>query len=119
MQTHTLMQKYVATVNESIEAHRNEAPWQLFLEASHKLDADLQVQAAIYSSEVDSPHDLFTVGWRNNRLHLDGTGKNEDADVTWKVPAEHLREVTAHPEKYVDQPMQLDLDWLQRRLGLA
>lgn len=119
MQTPTLMEQYVATVNRSIENNRDRFPYKQLIEASRPMTEGLQMQVAVYKDEPSQPHDFFTLAWTGNELDMVGHGKDNGADVSWKVPVAHLEEVVTEPERFVREPAKLDLDWLGRRIGIA
>lgn len=112
-----LFMGYLDVVNEALDKHEDTpvigdlANWITDLSESKKIGA------AIYDSDPDSPFDYFTVRIANGKVQLDSRGKNEP-DVDWRVSQDFLQEVNENPEKYVDNPLKLDLDWLKSRVGL-
>ena len=115
--TYDLFMGYLDVVNEALGKHEDTpvigdlANWITDLSESKKIGA------AIYDSDPDSPFDYFTVRIANGKVQLDSRGKNEP-DVDWRVSQDFLQEVNENPEKYVDNPLKLDLDWLKSRVGL-
>lgn len=115
--TYDLFMGYLDVVNEALDKHEDTpvigdlANWITDLSESKKIGA------AIYDSDPDSPFDYFTVRIANGKVQLDSRGKNEP-DVDWRVSQDFLQEVNENPEKYVDNPLKLDLDWLKSRVGL-
>jgi len=70
---------------------------------------------AVYAKDASTPHDYFTVRVHNHELQLVSHGK-ESPDIDWKVSVDDLRDINAHPEAYIDNPLKLDFDWLKHRL---
>ncbi|PLW70667.1 hypothetical protein [Pseudohalioglobus lutimaris] len=70
---------------------------------------------AVYADDPDSPFDYFTLRLHNKRLEFDSRGKDAP-DVDWKVSTDYLESINADPEKYIDNPLKLDFDWLKNRL---
>tara|TARA_R110002072_G_scaffold136302_3_gene278660 strand:+ start:962 stop:1342 length:381 start_codon:yes stop_codon:yes gene_type:complete len=73
---------------------------------------------AVYDTDVDSPHDYFTIRMHNESLQLASHGKDAP-DIDWKVSMEFLRDINENPQKYIDDPWKLDIEWLKDRLQSA
>lgn len=116
-ETVSLFTRYLNVVNAAVEAHRDETPYRQMIQAAEKLAGDTRFGVEVYEDDPDAPFDAFTVKHSEGRLELLAHGK-QDADLDWKVSREHLEEVVEHPQRYIDQPARLDLDWLKSRLGL-
>jgi len=58
------------------------------------------------------------VRFSNGRFELVGRGKREDPGITWTVSRGYLETVVEDPDRYLEHPEKLDLDWLKSRLGL-
>lgn len=107
-----LFHRYLDICNQAIEKHKGEFPYQQVLDLGEKLMGDRPVDLAIYD---DEPKAAFSLHFKNNKLK--NGGHPEDVKKAWRVNLSYLREVVEHPEKYIEHPEKLDLDWLKSRLG--
>ncbi len=115
--TYDLFMGYLDVVNEALEEHSDTPILGDVAEMLTKLGESRKLGAAIYDSDPQSPFDYFTVRIANGQVQLDARGKNEP-DIDWRVSRDFLVEVNEDPQKYIDNPLKLDLDWLKTRLGL-
>jgi len=114
--TYDLFMGYLDTVNEALEEHADTPVIGQVLSLMDKFGSGKKFGAAIYKSDPKSPFDYFTVRLANGKFELDARGKNEP-EIDWRVSQDYLAEVNEKPQKYVDNPALLDLDWLKTRLG--
>lgn len=77
-----------------------------------------QFGVEIYSDNPDTPHDYYTIRVNNQRLELVSRGKDAPK-IDWKVSTAYLQDINENPQKYVDSPLKLDIDWLKHRLSDA
>ena len=112
----TLFTNALATINRAILANKERAPYKQIFAASEKLSDGLTVGVAVYKEDPSTPYDYYTVRYVGGTLELIEHGKTDDVDVTWKVSQDYLNDVAEHPERYVESPAKLDLDWLKNRL---
>jgi len=114
--TYDLFMGYLDTVNEALDEHSDTPVIGQVLALMEKAGSGRKFGAAIYKSDPQSPFDYFTVRLADGKFELDARGK-DDPDIDWRVSQEFLVNVNEDPQKYVDNPALLDLDWLKTRLG--
>lgn len=113
MHTDTLVNEYLHIVNQALGEHADEFPYAQVLGAADKLLGDRRVRMEVYSSDPDQPHDYFIVTLDDGKLEMIEQGKAE-ADLTWRVPRDHVEAVVDEPGPFIERPERLDLDWLKR-----
>jgi len=116
--TDALFTQYLNVVNRSLGQNRETFPYKQILDASEKAFDDKTVAVGIYSEDPSQPHDWFVVAYDGGTFSLQEHGKGE-ADLTWKMKEAHLDEVVENPERYVESPYKLDLDWLKKTVGVS
>lgn len=112
---YTLFDGAMGVTNKAIEKNRD-APffgplikaWDQFLDG-HKAGI------AVYDQDPEKPFDYFTIRYLNGKFEILSRGKSEH-DTEWKVSRDYLQSVVDEPQKYIDSPSKLDLDWLKSRL---
>ncbi|MEJ2383550.1 MAG: hypothetical protein P8Y54_04045 [Xanthomonadales bacterium] len=114
--TYDLFMGYLDTINEALDTHADTPVIGQVLSLMEKAGTGKKFGAAIYKSDPQSPFDYFTVRLANGKFELVARGK-DDPDIDWRVSQEFLVSVNEDPQKYVDNPAMLDLDWLKTRLG--
>jgi hypothetical protein len=113
-----LFTQYLTVVNRVIAENRD----GLYGKAAKLWDkaaGDEKVAVGVYKSDAESPHHWYTVTIQDGRVDLVDAAKANDAKQSWKISDEHLANVVDNPDKYVESPFKLDLDWLATRVGLA
>lgn len=116
--TDALFTQYLNVVNRSLGQNRDTFPYKQILDASEKAFDEKTVAVGIYKDVPTEPHDWFVVAYDDGTFSLKEHGKG-DADLTWMMKEAHLDEVVETPERYVESPYKLDLDWLKKSVGLA
>jgi len=114
--TYDLFMGYLDTVNEALDKHSDTPVIGQVLSLMEKAGSGKKFGAAIYKSDPQSPFDYFTVRLANGKFELDSRGKNEP-DIDLRISQEFLINVNEDPQKYIDNPAKLDLDWLKTRVG--
>ena len=115
--TYDLFMGYLDVVNEALDKHSDTPVIGDLAKLVTDLSESKKIGAAIYDSDPKSPFDYFTVRIADGKVQLDSRGKNEP-DIDWRVSQDYLEEVNENPQKYIDNPLNLDLDWLKSRVGL-
>lgn len=105
------------TTNAALEKHADRTPFKQILAAADRVLADHKLGIAVYADDPEHPHDYFTVRYSNGSFELVSHGK-DDPDVAASVSLDYLEEVAQNPQRYIDNPLKLDLDWLTSRLDL-
>jgi len=105
------------TVNAALDAHSDEIPFKQILAAADRVLKDRNLGVAVYKDDPSTPHDYFTVAFRKNAFEVVSHGK-QSPEIDGKVSVGYLEELANDPDRYVSNPLKLELDWLTSRLGL-
>lgn len=109
----TLFKQYLTICNEAIDKHKDEFPYKEILNLGNTLMGDRSIDLAIYD---DRPKGAFSLKFKNQKLANDNYPS--DVEKAWRVNLSYLKHVVEYPEKYIEHPEKLDLDWLKSRLGI-
>lgn len=118
MQTNALFTQYLNVVNQAIGSHRDQMPYKQLIQGAGKLIGDEAFAVAVYKDDPSSPHDTFKVRLRGDTFDLLEHGKGGE-DVAWSIPRDHLEKVVETPDRFIERPEKLQLDWLWKRVGIA
>lgn len=113
-----LFEEYLGVVNRSIRENADRLPWRTVLSAARRLLDGRRIGVSIYKNQPAASHDFFTVHFVKDEFRILEHGK-DDPDLTWPIRDAHLRTVTSDPDRYARNPLLLDLDWLQKYLGIG
>jgi hypothetical protein len=129
--TEELFAEYLAIVNRAIAQNRDRVPYKQLFAGGKKLLGERTVAVEIYDDSTTLAR--FTLGLEDDRLAViepgepgepgagehDGKGTGErDGGPTWawKMSYQHLENVVADPQPYIESPIKLDIDWLETRI---
>ncbi len=113
-----LFNQYIDIVNRAIGQNKD----GIYGEAVDLWDKTMggkHIAVGVYKGDADSPHHWYTVKLDNGSFDLIDASKRRDAAYSWKISDQHLANVVDDPDKYVESPVKLDLDWIKTRAGLA
>ncbi len=102
-------------INDALSALRDKPVIKDIISLMDKQAAGSKFGVEIYSSDPDAPHDYYTIRANKQRLELVSRGKDSPS-IDWKVSTDYLRDINENPQKYIDNPLKLDIDWLAHRL---
>lgn len=102
-------------INDALSAMRDKPLIKDIMSLMEKQAAGSKFGVEIYSDDPDAPHDYYTIRANKKRLELVSRGKDSPS-IDWKVSTEYLRDINENPQKYIDNPLKLDIDWLKHRL---
>ncbi|MCB1841593.1 MAG: hypothetical protein KDI09_01405 [Halioglobus sp.] len=105
-------------INEALSSLRDKPLIKDIMSLMDKQTAGEKFGVEIYTDNPDTPHDYYTVRANNQRLELVSRGKDAPS-IDWKVSTEYLQDINENPQKYIDNPLKLDIDWLKHRLSDA
>ena len=114
-----LFSQALEVVNQAIHRHKDDFPYKQMFAAAEKLMGDAKMGVALTKEAGADPYDYYTVDYEDGRWKLAGRGRQGDPDVTWTVTRDYLEEVVRNPDRYLEHPEKLDLDWLKSRLGIS
>lgn len=107
--------KTLDVTNKSLEKNRDRSLFKPLIAAWDKFLDGHRAGVEIYDSDPKKPFDYFTIRYLNKKFEIVSRGKS-DHDTEWKVSREYLESVADNPQKYIDNPAKLDIDWLKHRL---
>lgn len=102
-------------VNESMDKYRDKPVIKSVMSLVDDQTAGRKFGVAIYGENPEHPFDYYTIRLHNKRLEMVSRGKDHP-DIDWKVSIDYLEDINDEPQKYVDNPLKLDFDWLKHRL---
>ncbi|MBD3676135.1 MAG: hypothetical protein HUJ26_21710 [Planctomycetaceae bacterium] len=111
-------QSALATMNQAIEKNRDSLFFKTLLKSCETVLGDDLLGVAIYKDSPETPHDYYTIRMDEGRFFLVEHGRG-DVDSDWKVSEDYLRDLANDPDKYVDHPEKLSLNWLANRVSSA
>jgi hypothetical protein len=99
-------------INRSLAANRDKGVWGKLIGAFDKYIDGHHSAVAVYDENPSAPFAYYTIRYLGGRFELVQQGKGE-YDTEWKVSRDYLKSVVDDPQKYIDHPAMLDLDWLK------
>jgi len=119
LDTQALFSQALDVMNRAIQANKNDFPYQQLLAASEKVMDDKTFAVGITKEPGADPYDYYTVHYQDGRWALEGRGKQGEPSLNWRVDRDYLEKVVENPDRYIEHPEKLDLDWLKNRLGIG
>ncbi|MDB2414163.1 hypothetical protein N9W34_00150 [Rickettsiales bacterium] len=107
-----LFNQYLEICNKAIDKHKDEFPYKQILSATNAVVGDKPIDLTIYD---DEPKGAFSLKFKDKKLVHNGTP--EDVKKAWRVNLSYVKNVLEHPDKYIEHPEKLDMDWLKSRFG--
>lgn len=108
-------QSALATMNQAIEENREALFFRTLLKACEtKYDGE-HLGVAIYRDDPQSPHDYYTIRMQDGKLVLVDHGKQQ-TNSDWSVSEDYIRDLAENPDKFIDHPEKLSLNWLAERV---
>jgi hypothetical protein len=104
-------------MNQALRQHKDSLPYKQIIAAADKVLPGHNIGVAVYRDDPDTPHDFYTIEWRDGQLNLLEHGKDEP-EITWKTPQSYFEDVVENKEDYIAHPAKLDFDWLRKRVGI-
>lgn len=108
-------QSALATMNKSIDENRDAIFFRTLLKACETLYNDEHLGVAVYKDDPQTPHDYYTIRMEDGKFLLVGHGK-EQVKSDWKVSEDYIHDLSENPNKYIDHPEKLSLNWLVERV---
>lgn len=105
----------LGVTNKALEENRDSKILGTLISAADKVLESHKAGVEIYDEDPSKPFDYFTIRYLNGKLEIVSRGKSEH-DTEWKVSREYLQDVADNPQKYIDNPAKLNLDWLKARI---
>lgn len=103
------------TMNAAIEEHQQSLFFHTVLQACESMFEDELMGVAIYRTDPETPYDFYTIRMRNGRFDLVEHGREHDR-TDWRVSEDYLRDLANNPNKYIDHPEKLSLNWFAERV---
>lgn len=108
-----LFKEYIEICNKAIAEHQNQFPYKEMISLSESCIRDSTIDLAIYD---DMPKGVFSLHFKDKKLVTESN--LTDPKKAWRMNLSYLEKVVENPQKYIDHPEKLDLDWLKSRMGL-
>lgn len=116
-EAYNLFLKTLNIVNSALFAHKDRIPYRQMLAAFNKRFDGQNIGVAVYTDDPDTPHDHVTIRLDDHRFVIVSHGRQEP-EFAWKIPEEHLKQVNANPQYYIEHPSALNWDWMTARIGI-
>ena len=114
---HTLFTEALRVITRAIDAHKDTSPWREIVAKTSGRRGPTELAVAIYAADPERIVDRYTIRAHEGRLEVVEHGGSETA-IDWRVSIDHLRRVVAEADRYVEEPENLDLAWLESHLGI-
>ena len=111
-----LFSEALNVVNQSLKKNYEVFPYNVAIEAMQKVASGTKVGVEVYAEDTDSPTDFFTIAYKDHHIELVAHGKENPA-FSYKVSRQFLRDIVENPQRYINNPEKLDIDWLRSRIG--
>jgi len=115
--TDVLFVSAISVWNRALDAHRSSFPYKRILSGLHGLPKGRCAHIEVYDDDPGSPIAHFAVCFRRGLIEPVAAEPHGE-HVCWSVSADYLERVVAGAEALVQDPSQLDWDWLKDWAGL-
>jgi len=106
----------IRTLNRAVEKNSGNPVFGQLRALSEKVADGLTVAVGIYKDDASHPHDYYTVAFKDGSFELLSHGKSDDAQVSWNLSEEYIESLANDPERYIDNPLLIDWDWIKQKL---
>jgi len=113
----TLLTETLGVINRAIEAHRDTSPCREIVAKTSGSHGPKLFAVAVCEGDPEQIVDHYTIRTHEGRFEMVEHGRSAPA-VDWRVSVETLRGIVAKPDRYLNDPSKLPLDWLEVRLGI-
>jgi hypothetical protein len=113
---HTLLTEALRVINRAIEAHKEASPWREIVARTSATEPARTFGVAICEGDPRRTVDRYSICAHEGRFQVVEHGRLEPAD--WEVSVDQLERIVAHPDRFIDAPELLGLDWLEDRLSI-
>lgn len=118
LSSHALFAQYIDVVNRAIARHRQDVPYEQLLAVGDKVMGDRPINVSIASDDADHAGDDHTVAFDKQKFEYIERGHSASPRaINWKVTRAHIEHVVEQPEKFIENPALLDLDWLKTQFS--
>lgn len=108
--TQALFRQFLEVCNRAMQAHKDEFPYKHIWEAAEELQAENGLHVTVYDDEPKGDYQL-----RLHDKHVELMREADEAEVGgWRINKSFLRKVAENPEAYIQDPSQLDWQWLKQ-----
>ena len=107
----------LAVMNGVLDLYRDSPRFRRFRNCCGSQSATTDLGVAVYLDDPEAPDDFFTIAVRAGKFVLVEHGV-EHTQPDWVVSACHLNDVANNPVRYLNNPSELDFDWLETRSGV-
>lgn len=110
------IQSSLETLNHAIHSNRTAPYFRHLLDACGSLNADDHLEIAVYRDDPSDPQKYFSIRMQDDAFLLVGVDEAQESP-DWIVSEDYLRDMANKPQKYVEHPEKLSLNWLVHRLN--
>jgi hypothetical protein len=116
--TDLLFVSAISVWNRALDAHRGRFPYKRILAGLDRLPYGCHAGIEVYEDDAEDPIAVFTVRFRKGLIEPVAAEPRAE-EVCWRVSADDLERVVAEAEAFVQDPAQLDWDWLEDWAGMG
>lgn len=114
---HTLLSEALRVINRAIEAHEDASPWRELVACTREPEETPPFGVVIYEGAPDNVVDRYAIRAHAGRFEVTEHGRRVPDD--WHVSVDQLRRIVEEPDRFIEAPEGIGLDWLVERLGLG
>ena len=107
-----LFQEYLRICNEALEANKDCYPYSCIMQEIEDRLRSHAVQVAIIDKDEKHPEALYDLVILDRLLAVKPPHKKPHAKCPWRITRQFLEEVALHPQAYINNPAQLNWEWL-------
>jgi hypothetical protein len=113
----TLLTDTLGVINRAIETHRDTSPSREIVAKTSGPHGPKLFAVAICEGDPEQIVDRYAIRAHEGRFEMVEHGRSAPA-IDWRVSVETLRGIVEKPDRYLNDPSKLPLDWLELRLGI-
>ena len=107
-----LFQEYLRICNEALAVNKGCVPYYCVMEEIENRLNSHAIQVAIYDKDKLHPEASYDLIIQDHKLTAKPPHKKPQVKCPWLISRQHLEDVTAHPQVYINNPAKLDWEWL-------
>jgi len=103
-----LLRQCIAVYNRALDQNRDRFPFKQVLGAAQLIGQNRDIRIDFAEGQQSSYAMIFD----GKNLSLHEQAPAEHFNISWQVERSYLEEMLSHPQSYIDNPANLDWDWL-------
>ena len=109
-----LFAEYLRVCNEALETNKDCFPYYCVMQEIEDRLKTHVVQVSIYDKDEHHPEALYDLIIKDQCLAVKPPHKKPHVKCPWRITRQFLEEVAANPQTYINNPAQLNWEWLNR-----